>query len=240
MPPKCFADREVFWEMVKSAITGMLSSLLSDGILVFLVAVRGEQCPELALLEADGPNEGNVIALDKARRNARAKLAIFWGMASAYALLSLYVSICFLANVGYADARSFMWAYFAALFRYFVINPVGLASFLTFTCGLVLCCSEDTVGKVRGEMVLCTMEQQPEREHAWEIEAQVRVSMAAREDDSDCIDEGSAQLSGILPQASLPSSEAPNGKKEVPAGSKSSSEQHAKALMTLPGLVDDP
>eukprot|EP00931_Biecheleriopsis_adriatica_P033252 TRINITY_DN19301_c1_g2_i1.p1 TRINITY_DN19301_c1_g2~~TRINITY_DN19301_c1_g2_i1.p1 ORF type:complete len:243 (-),score=27.71 TRINITY_DN19301_c1_g2_i1:33-686(-) len=213
MSPECSASRDPFWEIVKSAITGTLSSILSDGMLVLLIAVRGEQCPELAVLEADEPDHWSVHALlQRARSEIIVKLLIFWSMAIAYTVLSMYVTVCFLANVGHADALGFMWAYFVVLGQVFVVTPLLIALFFASMCTLALFCSPDMVRRCCEEGM------------------RVHTSQAAQsaEDVDFC-----AQLSNILPQAS-------QTVKEVRALSKTIREQLARLENALPGQLDEP
>eukprot|EP00931_Biecheleriopsis_adriatica_P031030 TRINITY_DN18231_c0_g1_i1.p1 TRINITY_DN18231_c0_g1~~TRINITY_DN18231_c0_g1_i1.p1 ORF type:complete len:299 (-),score=50.70 TRINITY_DN18231_c0_g1_i1:159-968(-) len=210
MPPECSANRDAFRQMVKSVFTGTLCSLLSDGMLVFLHAVRGDQCPDLVVLEADDPDEA-VEKLGKARCEAHVRLSIFWVIAITYTLLSLYVTICFLANVERADALGFVGAYFTAVFEDFVLKPMIVAFFAASVCSLVLCCSQEASLKVREVMMAQTA--QPLRNSNTGSGRLTEVSLY--------VDEISGELDGtdktketvatsILPQASqvLPSSEA--------------------------------
>eukprot|EP00931_Biecheleriopsis_adriatica_P031032 TRINITY_DN18231_c0_g1_i4.p1 TRINITY_DN18231_c0_g1~~TRINITY_DN18231_c0_g1_i4.p1 ORF type:complete len:284 (-),score=42.92 TRINITY_DN18231_c0_g1_i4:193-957(-) len=209
MPPECSANRDAFRQMVKSVFTGTLCSLLSDGMLVFLHAVRGDQCPDLVVLEADDEDEA-VAKLGRARCKAHVKLSIFWVIATLYTLLSLYVTICFLANVETADAFGFVGACFTVIFKDFVLKPIIAALFFASVCALASCCSEDVKFKVMEEMSKQTA--QPARDANTQSRRQTEVSLY--------VDEISGELDGtdkpketvatsILPQASqvLPSSE---------------------------------
>eukprot|EP00931_Biecheleriopsis_adriatica_P031031 TRINITY_DN18231_c0_g1_i3.p1 TRINITY_DN18231_c0_g1~~TRINITY_DN18231_c0_g1_i3.p1 ORF type:complete len:284 (-),score=49.81 TRINITY_DN18231_c0_g1_i3:193-957(-) len=209
MPPECSANRDAFRQMVKSVFTGTLCSLLSDGMLVFLHAVRGDQCPDLVVLEADDEDEA-VAKLGRARCKAHVKLSIFWVIATLYTLLSLYVTICFLANVETADAFGFVGAYFTAIFEDFVLKPMMVALLFASVCSLALCFSEDARFKVMEEMSKQTV--QPARDINTGSRRPTEVSLSVEEinGELDGTDKPKETVAtSILPQASqvLPSSE---------------------------------
>eukprot|EP00931_Biecheleriopsis_adriatica_P017514 TRINITY_DN12544_c0_g1_i9.p1 TRINITY_DN12544_c0_g1~~TRINITY_DN12544_c0_g1_i9.p1 ORF type:complete len:436 (-),score=76.66 TRINITY_DN12544_c0_g1_i9:73-1380(-) len=205
-PPACSAEKDEFREIVRSVITGILTSLLSDGILMLLIVVRGEQCPEVAVLEEEDPAEAEG-KLDRERLKAFARLLTFWGIAILYTLLSCYVTICFLANVGHADAVGFVTAFFVAVFKEFVLFPVAWAVFIASVCSLVLCCQKDATSKIREEQMLHT----------------AGIGQSAEQDDGLGVRESTSRLINVLPRASgsepMPSSARPSGEREARANS---------------------
>eukprot|EP00931_Biecheleriopsis_adriatica_P036008 TRINITY_DN20765_c0_g1_i1.p1 TRINITY_DN20765_c0_g1~~TRINITY_DN20765_c0_g1_i1.p1 ORF type:complete len:609 (+),score=98.86 TRINITY_DN20765_c0_g1_i1:90-1829(+) len=148
MPPECFEERGAFRELVKSFLSGIFCSLLSDGMLGMLIAIRGEQCPELAMSQdGDADEETGLLS---ARKTALIKLMLFWLVGASYVLLSVYVMICYLANVGYDDALGFVHAYVVVFIEDFLIEPSAIAVILGVASSIVLCCSRDVIYKVKG------------------------------------------------------------------------------------------
>eukprot|EP00930_Biecheleria_cincta_P074879 TRINITY_DN6208_c0_g1_i6.p1 TRINITY_DN6208_c0_g1~~TRINITY_DN6208_c0_g1_i6.p1 ORF type:complete len:1328 (-),score=244.96 TRINITY_DN6208_c0_g1_i6:365-4240(-) len=133
--PNCGEPDEYPW--TGRLVVGFANTLLSDGIMYFLVSLRGEHYPELALLD------GIEIPLDKMRRRMRAakvRTFIFWMLLLSYTGAGIYASLAFNATVSEKDQADWLVACMFTLLDLLVIECVVGALIISLLVGLAMWC----------------------------------------------------------------------------------------------------
>jgi len=134
----CAAEDSYGW--VGNLVVGVVSTALSDGVMFFLVGIRGMQYPELALLD------GAEIPLRKMEHRimaAQVRGVIFWLILISYSGTCFYVVLAFNSSVSEKDQEEWFLACLWTLLELLILECVVGALIMTTLCGFVFCCSSN-------------------------------------------------------------------------------------------------
>eukprot|EP00930_Biecheleria_cincta_P066669 TRINITY_DN5289_c0_g1_i1.p1 TRINITY_DN5289_c0_g1~~TRINITY_DN5289_c0_g1_i1.p1 ORF type:complete len:1030 (+),score=117.64 TRINITY_DN5289_c0_g1_i1:1-3090(+) len=141
---KCAQEDSYGW--VGNLVVGVVSTLASDGVMFFLMGVRGKPYPELDAFDGDP-----MTFRKMQQRIAAAQIRgwMFWMVSLGYAGTCLYAILAFNASVSEHDQAQWLLACLWTLCDLLVLECVFGALLMTTLCGLALCYSSDIRNSVR-------------------------------------------------------------------------------------------
>eukprot|EP00930_Biecheleria_cincta_P026908 TRINITY_DN18919_c0_g1_i2.p1 TRINITY_DN18919_c0_g1~~TRINITY_DN18919_c0_g1_i2.p1 ORF type:complete len:1033 (-),score=146.35 TRINITY_DN18919_c0_g1_i2:94-3192(-) len=127
----CSEEDEYGW--IGNFVVGMCTTILSDGAMVLLVAIRGKQCPELRALINGQLDLDN---MERLARKAQVRGRAFWCIVLGYSAVCFYVCIAFNASVSEKDQGEWLLACLFSLMELLLfevaMSALLLTSFVTF------------------------------------------------------------------------------------------------------------
>eukprot|EP00930_Biecheleria_cincta_P067084 TRINITY_DN5346_c0_g2_i1.p1 TRINITY_DN5346_c0_g2~~TRINITY_DN5346_c0_g2_i1.p1 ORF type:complete len:811 (-),score=81.28 TRINITY_DN5346_c0_g2_i1:133-2322(-) len=123
---------------VSNLVVGITSTLVSDGVMFFLISIRGMQYPELALLDGE---EIPLPTLEHRIRASQVRGTIFWLILISYSGICFYIVLAFNSSVSERDQEEWLLACFWTLLELLVLECMLGALIMTILCGFVFCCS---------------------------------------------------------------------------------------------------